>query len=647
MTKRQLEDFKAKKHHIASTIETIAEKLSQHGFETKAGEMLPQAQHIREHVFRIAVIGEFSAGKSTLLNAILGEKLLPAKMAPCTSASVEIAYGNAKRFLVKENDLEFEEKPWEQINDYMVIPKHMSDEESAQHVNAVQKKRRVIRIEAPIELCQNDVVLVDTAGLNEDQSRTSITEETLPKVDAALLLTRATQLWSKTETEAVKRWAKEEKNKHWLQHMFVAATFADVAFDDEEQSDLRERMDLFCDTAMTGGFAQHRRYFIDARSVLHDLIGKHTTSDGFDYQTMMTDITNFVVNERGEVALQNAKTMALHSLMQCQSQVNAELRQSAADIQMASSELDSHREVLQNQRERVSTMIQGWNRLSQDTIQDVLDAFESAYSKWLFRDLPSYLEQNKYPDKIVVKQKPAAEWYSATAKEWFEQQMSSWFHTEPPKFFEKQLSRFEREFKQDLHEFRTVMQSMATTFGAEDIFAGDNEESDMAWIFRSGAGWLAGGPLGAIIGANLGWGAVAANLAMNFGVGLGLGLLGVSVPFVGWLAIAATIGALQLGFGQDKIKRKIAKKIVASFQDSLEDNSDILNNISAALSENLSEVASDIGKATSGMIAQLEEMVHRAEISLEKNAEEKKEQTQRLEFFLSEIENIKTELTEG
>ena len=148
--------------------------------------------------------------------------------------------------------------------------------------------------------------------------------------------------------------------------------------------------------------------------------------------------------------------------------------------------------------------------------------------------------------------------------------------------------------------------------GAEDLFPDMSEESDLSWIFRSGAGWLAGGPLGAIVGANLGWGAVAANLAVNFGLGFGLAALGIAVPVVGFLAIAAAIGALQIGFGQDKIKAKIAKRVTESFQEKLEDNQEILDNFAKNAKKNLSEIAGEIEKATSGMMSQLSEMSNKS-----------------------------------
>jgi ABC-type transport system involved in cytochrome bd biosynthesis fused ATPase/permease subunit len=56
--------------------------------------------------FRIAVIGEFSSGKSTFINAILGQKLLPATFKPTTNQVMSIEHHQQKKVMITG----FEEK---------------------------------------------------------------------------------------------------------------------------------------------------------------------------------------------------------------------------------------------------------------------------------------------------------------------------------------------------------------------------------------------------------------------------------------------------------------------------------------------------------------------------------------------------------
>jgi predicted GTPase len=46
-----------------------------------------------DEAFRIAVFGPFNYGKSTLLNALLGERTLPMDLIPTTGAAIAVRYG--------------------------------------------------------------------------------------------------------------------------------------------------------------------------------------------------------------------------------------------------------------------------------------------------------------------------------------------------------------------------------------------------------------------------------------------------------------------------------------------------------------------------------------------------------------------------
>src|SRR5690606_4125647 len=55
--------------------------------------------YIQADNFRIAVLGEFKRGKSTLINALVGERdLMPSDTLPCTSALTEIRGGKRRTY---------------------------------------------------------------------------------------------------------------------------------------------------------------------------------------------------------------------------------------------------------------------------------------------------------------------------------------------------------------------------------------------------------------------------------------------------------------------------------------------------------------------------------------------------------------------
>ena len=54
--------------------------------------------------FRIAVVGEFSKGKSTLLNALLGEEIQPVRDIPCSGTVTILKYGSQRRVICRYKD---------------------------------------------------------------------------------------------------------------------------------------------------------------------------------------------------------------------------------------------------------------------------------------------------------------------------------------------------------------------------------------------------------------------------------------------------------------------------------------------------------------------------------------------------------------
>src|SRR5437588_11983051 len=55
------------------------------GFDEDSSALATRARDLSHGLFTIIVLGEFKNGKSTLLNGMLGSKVLPAKAAPATA----------------------------------------------------------------------------------------------------------------------------------------------------------------------------------------------------------------------------------------------------------------------------------------------------------------------------------------------------------------------------------------------------------------------------------------------------------------------------------------------------------------------------------------------------------------------------------
>ncbi|HAZ42933.1 MAG TPA: hypothetical protein DDW76_13515 [Cyanobacteria bacterium UBA11369] len=70
------------------------------GFERNIEDLTLATQNLRRGVFRLLVLGDMKRGKSTLLNALLGENLLPSDVNPCTAVLTVLRYGAEKKVTV-------------------------------------------------------------------------------------------------------------------------------------------------------------------------------------------------------------------------------------------------------------------------------------------------------------------------------------------------------------------------------------------------------------------------------------------------------------------------------------------------------------------------------------------------------------------
>ena len=56
------------------------------------------AEDVALKTYRVAVVGEFKRGKSSLINALLGTDILPTDVVPMTAALTRIRYSPEKKY---------------------------------------------------------------------------------------------------------------------------------------------------------------------------------------------------------------------------------------------------------------------------------------------------------------------------------------------------------------------------------------------------------------------------------------------------------------------------------------------------------------------------------------------------------------------
>lgn len=150
---------------------------------------------IKSKKYKIAVMGEFKRGKSSLINALLGARILPADATPTTATINRIVYGETPECVVTYKDGQAQSIKINELSDYIA--------KITPNGQAMAMKVKEATVYFPTVICQNHIEIIDTPGLNDDERMTRITIDMVNQVDAVILPVHARFPFSETEMKFV------------------------------------------------------------------------------------------------------------------------------------------------------------------------------------------------------------------------------------------------------------------------------------------------------------------------------------------------------------------------------------------------------------------------------------------------------------
>lgn len=183
--------------------------------------------------FNVLVIGAFSSGKSSMINALIGEELLPTGFLPETAVLGELHYGKSKKITLypKKGKWEGGDKPFdlkenttEEIQKYVSLSAddalNAMEEDSESRIDAKFEK---MVIYWPLEILKDGVVLIDSPGINDPYSNDYIVNSYLPRADAIIYLMDAQHAYQNTDVQQL-----TAINEIGLKNIVTGYTFYDI-----------------------------------------------------------------------------------------------------------------------------------------------------------------------------------------------------------------------------------------------------------------------------------------------------------------------------------------------------------------------------------------------------------------------------------
>jgi len=503
--------------------------------------------------FHVMVVGDFNRGKSTFINSLLGQVVLPVKATPATAVITEVHYGTEPSARLVRRDGQADE---EFTDMDMLAQRILVDRDNPSGKNPYTQAL----ITWPLELARNRVVLVDSPGLDDDVSRDEITLDYLGKADAVIFLQHSIAPMSAHESHFLQT--------HLCSHEpFFVFTYVD-AVDDSEVDDVKanavERI-----RALRAASEDRRFYFVNARQGMKArAVGDEAGFVDSGMAQIEQELELYLANDRHRAKVRppaRAVAAVIGRLIR-------RLPEQVHMLEMRDEERDraweEAQEPLRRLRQDAATIqadLNNQHRLLQGRIERQLTTFLgtlAAQASELTEKAAPDVKLSRVPWHIKERTEQAAKEIAAGATREIETRITQWAVAELEPMLTSELEEIARRTDARLDNFTTDLSQLRIKLSGlpEAAAAGSSQESSGLERFVSGGlGLATGGIGGGIVSARFGVQETLRTAMPNIVMGYLLWL----IPGMAPLKIAALVirTVYQFNTGNDRMMSRVREAI--------------------------------------------------------------------------------------
>jgi hypothetical protein len=273
---------------IRDNLLTTVERLSGAVHEETVKSLCAVKTKLEEEAFNLVILGQFKRGKSTFINALLGESILPTAIIPLTSVVTILRYGPELKVVV-----EFLNDRREEVS-LAQLPAYITERENPENKKGVKE----VTVFYPSQYLKGGVRIIDTPGAGSIYSHnTDVAYSYLPYVDAGIFVVSADPPLSKSEHQFLK------DVRGYVDKLFFILNKIDQVSEEDrlESSGFTTRIledDL--------GKGKVKMYPLSARWALE---GKKGQDEALLSRSLLPDferqLQEFLLHEKGNVLLQS------------------------------------------------------------------------------------------------------------------------------------------------------------------------------------------------------------------------------------------------------------------------------------------------------------------------------------------------------
>ncbi|MFA6670269.1 MAG: dynamin family protein [Bacillota bacterium] len=284
-----LQDFNEKKQELTDKFMELMECSRAIDYSQVADRIEYEIKKLEESEFHLMVVGQFKRGKSTLINYLIGDTILPTGVIPITSIITKIKHGSMPSALVVFNGGESKDIPLDEVDLYV------SEEKNPENTKDV----KYLEIEYPSQNLKNGLVLIDTPGIGSIfRHNTEVAYGHLPEADAAVFIISSDPPISQLEIEFLKDVRK------YIDKIFIVQNKIDYLEEEEVITTVEFSKSIIQDNIGM----QAKIYPLSALNALKaSKLGDQQRLEKSGIIKFEKDLNSFLMKEKGHVLLKSAQ----------------------------------------------------------------------------------------------------------------------------------------------------------------------------------------------------------------------------------------------------------------------------------------------------------------------------------------------------
>lgn len=659
-----LKEKKGKILHSLIDLAGIVDNLNGMGLAVNGSALLDLKKKLENDNFKVLVIGEFKNGKSTFINSLMGEKVLPAYSTPCTAVINEVIYGKEKRaMLYFKNPLPEEMSPDIQpsamqhikkhegqdippieldvaeLVDYVAIPDPTKDQ--ADSIKELPYSKVVL--EYPIELCHDGIEIIDSPGLNENGTRTKVTEEYLNQADAILFVFRCPKIAGASEMDYIT----DQIHARGHNDIFFICNAINQIPEDEQDRLIRFGNKKLAPLTTLG---ESGIFYVDALGALKAKQAKDAESLSHTGMPEFEDaLSEYLRNNRGKAKLMQIIVPGKSFIEALRTQhIKSYIASLDQDVVALEKRIKDAMPKLDLAEKRKDVVVRKIDLAMQELQKQIQDIMDSQYGVVIGKipdvvdkmDLENHMTVNPFKQKS--KKEALEKEVISKLEQFVQKEMGTWIKTDLKETVDAFVDKLEEDLGTDIDVFYENLDEFRYEV------SGIEKPKDISGFERVSAtilGTIVGGPMFGAAGAAMGFGEIAKRSALMLGASFALALTPLGLP--AFTAVILAAEAIQLVTGGKALTEKYKKKIKDGFMQCMKDSrEDNCEKYAVSMVKDVRDKFNLICEALDNEIKMEKSKVRALEDDRDKNADERERKLSSLKQWERDLDSIERALTE-